>query len=151
MSPLWTEIFCDLTGNFVWASPPPKKILAMPLERILRFIIFDNTVYSLFNYLVAVMAIFVTIYNYRAHNYFITIVMKFRNYFPSSTNYNWYFLLTSNSNCSTPFLSSDDTQTHCFWLFLVIFLFKIHSIIHFQNDFNKTIHFKCWYFQLFFM
>ena len=32
------------------------------------------------------MAIFVTIYNYRAHNYFITIVMKFRNYFPSSSN-----------------------------------------------------------------
>ena len=32
------------------------------------------------------MAIFVTIYNYRAHNYFITIVMKFRNYFPSSIN-----------------------------------------------------------------
>ena len=32
------------------------------------------------------MAIFVTIYTYRAHNYFITIVMKFRNYFPSSTD-----------------------------------------------------------------
>ena len=32
------------------------------------------------------MAICVTIYNYRAHNYFITIVMKFRNYFPSSTD-----------------------------------------------------------------
>ena len=32
------------------------------------------------------MSIFVTIYNYRAHNYFITIVMKFRNYFPSSTH-----------------------------------------------------------------
>ena len=38
------------------------------------------------------MASFVTIYNYRAHNYFITIVMKFRNYFPSSTN------ITSNTN-----------------------------------------------------
>ena len=42
--------------------------------------------YSLFNYLVTVVAIFVTIYNYGAHNYFITIVMKFRNYFPSSTD-----------------------------------------------------------------
>ena len=62
------------------------KNLILLYERILRFIIFDNTVYSLFNYLVTVMAIFVTIYNYRAHNYFITIVMKFRNYFPSSSN-----------------------------------------------------------------
>ena len=65
----------------------------MLYERILRFIIFDNTVYSLFNYLVTAMAIFVTIYNYRAHNYFITIVMKFRNYFPSSIN-NIIFNLT---------------------------------------------------------
>ena len=63
------------------------KNLILLYERILRFIIFDNTVYkSLFNYLVTVMAIFVTIYNYRAHNYFITIVMKFRNYFPSSND-----------------------------------------------------------------
>ena len=67
------------------------KNLILLYERILRFIIFDNTVYSLFNYLVTVMAIFVTkfIYNYRAHNYLITIVMKFRNYFPSSTDKQW--------------------------------------------------------------
>ena len=39
------------------------------------------------------MAIFVTIYNYRAHNYFITKVMKFRNYFPSSNYYYYYQLL----------------------------------------------------------
>ena len=62
------------------------KNLILLYERILRFIIFEYTVYSLFNYLVTVMAIFVTIYNYLAHNYFITIVMKFRNYFPSSTD-----------------------------------------------------------------
>ena len=31
MSPLRTRIFCDFTGNFVWAFPPPKKILATPL------------------------------------------------------------------------------------------------------------------------
>ena len=42
--------------------------------------------YNLFNYLVTVVGIFVTIYNYKAHNYFITIVMKFRNYFPSSND-----------------------------------------------------------------
>ena len=62
------------------------KNLILLYERILRFIIFDNTVYNLFNYLITVKAIFVTIYNYRAHNYFITIVMKFRNYFPSSSD-----------------------------------------------------------------
>ena len=37
------------------------------------------------------MAIFVTIYTYRAHNYFITIVMKFRNYFPSSSDYSYFY------------------------------------------------------------
>ena len=62
--------------------------LVLFYEHILRFIIFDYTVYSLFNYLVTVMTIFVTIYNYRAHSYFITIVMKFRYYFPSSSNIN---------------------------------------------------------------
>ena len=39
------------------------------------------------------MAIFVTIYNYRAHNYFITIVMKFCKYFPSSIYYIIYYII----------------------------------------------------------
>ena len=68
--------------------------LILLYERILRFIIFDNTVYSLFNYLVTVMTIFVTIYNYQAHNYFITIVMKFRNYFPSSNHKQYVYINT---------------------------------------------------------
>ena len=42
------------------------------------------------------MAIFVTIYNYRAHNYFITIVMKFRNYFPSSNDHTTLTVVTLN-------------------------------------------------------
>ena len=59
------------------------KNLILLYKHIRRFIIFDNTFYSSFNYLVTVMANFVTIYHYRAHNYFITIVMKFSNHFPS--------------------------------------------------------------------
>ena len=61
--------------------------LILLYERIMRFIIFEYTVYSLFNYLVTVMAIVVTIYNYRAQNYVITIVMIFRNYFSSSSHH----------------------------------------------------------------
>ena len=81
------NIFFDNYGK-IYAVILVKNLILL-YQRILRFIqvIFDNTVYSLFNYLVTVMAIFVTIYNYRAHDYFITIVMKFRNYFPSSINY----------------------------------------------------------------
>ena len=45
--------------------------------------IFEN--YSNFNYLVTVLDIFITIYYYGERNYFITIVMKFDNYFPSFT------------------------------------------------------------------
>ena len=77
-------IFFDNYGK-IYAVILVKNLIIL-YERIMRLIIFDNTVYSLFNYLLTVMAIFVTIYNYRAHNYFITIVMKFRNYFPSSNN-----------------------------------------------------------------
>ena len=76
-------IFFDNYGK-IYAVILVKNLILL-YERILRYIIFDNTVYSLFNYLVTVMAIFVTIYNYRALNYFIAIVMKFRNYFPSSS------------------------------------------------------------------
>ena len=47
--------------------------------------------------MVTVLGIFVTIYNYRAHNYFITIVMKFRNYFPSSNN-DWFLRLLVAQN-----------------------------------------------------
>ena len=37
MSPLRTEMFCDLTGNFIWAPPPRQTILATPLVLCHRY------------------------------------------------------------------------------------------------------------------
>ena len=75
--------------------------------------------YSLFNYLATVVDIFVTIYNCRAHNYFITIVMKFRNYFSRSTHKSkvikWLFSELQTSRVGVSF------DTNCFNLVSIRF------------------------------
>ena len=77
-------IFFNNCGK-IYAVIQVKKLILL-YKRILRFLISDIHFYCLFNYLVTVMDIFETNYNYRAHNYFITLVIKFRNYFPSSSH-----------------------------------------------------------------
>ena len=90
-----------------------------------KFLIFEHTgfiLYSLYNYLVTVVDIFVTIYNYRAHNYFITIVMKFRNYFPSSTNHSQEareasFQIRLQRRPMPQFISNSDIDAVCAYTF----------------------------------
>ena len=65
--------------------------------------------------MVTVADIFATIYNYRAHNYFITIVMKFRNYFPSSSD---------NSQCDKFMVKNVPPMTNNFWKIIML---KAHT------------------------
>ena len=45
-------------------------------------------IYSDFNYFVTVLTIFITIYYYNGRKYFITIVIKFYNYFRAVVIFN---------------------------------------------------------------